>query len=155
VFRYFIVSIVAAAGLYLAMRFTAGSLILRDLPPDVPRDFHYLFPGLLSAFATAWLLRPMVRGQTIAGPVFATACFPFLVGCMLAGFLAVFGRTAEQAGDFVTSITLTFGAISDAPRMILRTLPVTVPAAFIAVMALRRSDPPEAMSAKKKGPAPA
>jgi len=149
------VSIVVAAGLYLALRFTVGSVILRDLPPDVPRDFHYLFPGVLSAFATSWLLRPMVRGQTFAGPLFATGLFPFFAGCMLAGFLAVFGRTAEQAADFVTSISLTFGAISDAPRMILRTLPVTLPAAFISVMALRRSDPPEAMSAKRKGPAPA
>jgi hypothetical protein len=155
VLRYFMFSIVVAAGCYLAMRFTAGAVILRDLPPDVPRDFRYLLPGFFAAFISLWMLRPAVRGQTFAGPVVASMFMPFLAGCIFAALLAVFGRSAEEAGDFVTSISLTGGAISDAPRMVLRALPVALPAAFIGILTLRRCDPPEAMTEKKKGRAAA
>ena len=152
---YFVVSLLASAGVYLAMRFTIGTVVLRDLPPDVARDFHYLFPAFFAAFITSWLLRPAVRGHTFAGPVFATAVFPFLAGGIFAILLSLFGKTQQEYSDFVTSFSITFAAVKGSFGMVFQTLPVAVPAAFTAVMAMRRSDPPEAMNEKKKSPVPA
>lgn len=146
---YFIFSLVASAGVYLVGRFTVGTVVLRDFHPDVVGDFHYLLPAFFAAFISCWLLRPAVRGHTFAGPVFASLVFPFFAGGIFAILLSLFGKTQAEYTDFQTSFSITFSAVRESIGIVVRTLPVSIPAAFAAVMAMRRSDPPEAMSGKQ------
>ena len=152
--RYFVVSLVVAAGLYLTMRFTVGTVVLSDMDPSVAQESHYLLPALVAGFLTAWIARPAVRGQTIATPLFAAVAFPFVAGCLMGGLLAILGRTEAESGDFVSSWEAFFYAVIDAPLYVFGTLPVSIPVSLVAVFALRRSDPPEAMG-EKKGNVPA
>jgi hypothetical protein len=149
--RYFFFSVLVAVGLYLAMRFSIGAVVLTGVQRAAAEDVSYMVPGIFAGVVTSWLLRPMIRARTLVGPCVAAGLFPFVAGVVFGAALTIFGRTAEASTDFVVNISKTFHAGLDAPSWVLRTLPVSIPAAFIAVFVLRRSDPTEALT-DKKGP---
>ncbi len=67
----------------------------------------------------------------------------------------VFGRSAEETADFAGSFEQAFYSAIDSPLFVVETLPITIPLALIAVVALRRSDPVEKMREKLRGQTPA
>jgi hypothetical protein len=146
---YFIFSLLASAGVYLVGRFTVGTVVLRDFDAEVVADSHYILPAFFAAFICCWLLRPAVRGHTFASPLFASFVFPFFAGGVFAILLSLFGKTQAEYTDFQTSFSITFSAVRESIGIVIRTLPVSVPVAFAAIMVMRRSDPPEAMSGKQ------
>lgn len=153
--RYFFTSVAVAAVGFLAMRFAIGEFVLPGVEKVVARDLYFLFPALVAGVVTSWLTRPAVRGQTFVGPLFATALFPFIAGSIFSAFSTVFGRSAEETADFAGSIEQAFYTAIDAPLFVVETLPISIPLALIAVVALRRSDPVEKMREKMKGQTPA
>jgi len=148
--RYFIVSVVVAAVAYVAMRFTIGTAILTDLPAELAQDSYYVVPGLFAAFISCWLLRPVVRAHSFMGPMLATVLYPFFVGSAVTVYLFVAGRSQEESMDVVGSMDGTIQAVIDAPLYVLGSLPVAFPIAGLAVFALRKSEPGEAMTDKKE-----
>ena len=103
---------------------------------------------MVAGFSTCWLLRPAIRAQSFLGVILAMIIFPFLAGSIFGACLAIFGRSAAEVEDFVGSMESTFRAIVDAPFFVAETLPLTIPAAIVSVIVLRKCDPPENMREK-------
>lgn len=148
--RYFIVSVVVAAVAYIAMRFTIGTHILTDLSAEEAQHQIYMIPGLIAAFLSCWFLRPLVRAHTLIGPTLATILYPFFVGCGFAAILFSRAFTPGMQSTFADQMGGMLHAVFDAPLYVLGTLPVAFPVAGLAMFALRKSDPGEAMTDKRE-----
>ena len=148
--RYFFVSLFVAAIYYVLLRSTIGTVVWTEVDESLAKDGSFFFPALIGGVVACWVTRPAVRAQSFVGPVFASALFPFVAGCVLAACTMIFGRSPEEVQDFVGSVESTFYTVLDAPLYVAKTLAVSMPAAFIGVIALRASDPAEQMREKRK-----
>ena len=144
--RYFFVSVAIAIVSYVTLRLTVGSVVLPSIDPRVAADTLWIMPGIVAVLFGSIVLRPLVRGQGILGPILACLAWPFLTGIFCSIGLTVFG--GAETPDFLETFEGTFAVISASPVIVVGTVSVTIPLAGAAVIALRRADPPETLKKK-------
>ena len=141
--RYFVFAVGIAIASYVALRLTVGSVILPMIDPRVAADTMFIVPGVVAVICGAVFLRPLVRAQTLLGPILAVLAYPFVAGIFCSIGLTVFGGSETE--DFLSTFEGTFAVIRAAPVLVVESVIVTIPLAAVAIFLLRRSDPPETL----------
>ncbi len=149
-FRYFCTSVLLSGIVYGVLRFSVGVVVLPDLDPAQAKSSDYLVPGLVAAFCTAWLLRPLIRGQYFVAAIFGMFLFPFLAGMLFVIMGLVFDLNALQLEGLVENLQLLFIELTRVPLWVGETAKIGFPLASVVVYLLRRSDPPEVLKSKSK-----
>jgi len=149
-FRYFCSSILLSGIVYGVLRFSAGVVVFPDIDPALAKSSDYVIPGLVAVFFSAWVLRPLIRGQQFVAAIFGMFLYPFLAGMLFVIMDLVFNLNALQVDGLLETLQLLFIEMTRVPLWVGETAKLAFPLAAVVVYLLRRSDPPEMLKSKSK-----